>query len=125
MASEKAHHLHASYSSVAHPRDNLGFWTNPADWAEWAFQITRPGKFEVTAEAASLEKASLKVIVGDSSSSGAVPATGDYGKFKVAKLGLLEIASPGEVTLALRPVKGGWHPLNLKAIRLKPVKAAQ
>ncbi len=56
---------------------------------------------------------------------GAAPATGDYGKFKVAKLGVLEIAAPGKVTLAVRPVKDGWHPLNLKAIRLKPVAAAQ
>ena len=32
--------------------DNLGFWTNPADWAEWPVKITRPGKFTVTAEMA-------------------------------------------------------------------------
>ena len=36
----------------------------------------------------------------------------------------LEIAAPGKVTLAVRPVKDGWHPVNLKAIRLKPVAAA-
>ena len=70
-------------------------------------------------------KASLEVSVGDSKTSGAATATGDYGKFKVAKLGTLEIASPGKVTLAVRPVKDGWHPLNLKAIRLRPAAAAQ
>jgi alpha-L-fucosidase len=102
-------------------RDCLGFWTNPADWADWSFQITRPGKFEVTAEIAALEGASLKVSVGDSTSTGAAAATGDYGKFRVARLGVLEIASPGKVTLAVRPITDGWHPLNLKSIRLKPV----
>ena len=106
-------------------RDNLGFWTNPADWADWEFKVTRPGKFEVTAEIAALEKASLEVSVGDSTTSGTAAATGDYGKFKVAKLGMIEIPSPGKATLAVRPVKEGWHPLNLKAIRLKPVAAAQ
>jgi len=106
-------------------RDCLGFWTNPADWADWSFQVTRPGKFDVTAEVAALEGASLKVSVGDSTSTGAAAATGDYGKFKVARLGVLEIASPGKVTLAVRPVADGWHPLNLKAIRLKPVVAPQ
>ena len=102
-------------------RDCLGFWTNPADWADWSFQVTRPGKFDVTAEIAALEGASLKISVGDSTSTGAAAATGDYGKFRVARLGVLEIVSPGKVTLAVRPITDGWHPLNLKSIRLKPV----
>jgi alpha-L-fucosidase len=106
-------------------RDCIGFWTNPADWADWSFQVTRPGKFDVTAEFAALERASLRVSVGDSTSMGAAVATGDYGRFRVARLGVLEIASPGKVTLAVRPVTDGWHPLNLKAIRLKPVAPPQ
>ena len=106
-------------------RDNLGFWTNPADWADWTIEITRPGRYNVTGEIASLDKAALEVSVGESRSSGATPVTGDYGKFKVAKLGVLEIASPGKVTLAVRPVTDGWHPVNLKAIRLKPAAATQ
>jgi alpha-L-fucosidase len=106
-------------------RDCIGFWTNPADWADWSFQVTRPGKFDVTAEVAALEGASLKITVGDSNSTGTAGASGDYGKFKVARLGVLEIASPGKVTLAVRPVAEGWHPLNLKAIRLKPVAPPQ
>jgi alpha-L-fucosidase len=124
-ASEARLHGNEIKYETGHERDNLGFWTNPGDWADWAFQVTRPGEFEVTAEVASLDKASLKVSVGNSSSGGNTPATGDYGKFKVAKLGRLEIASVGKVILAVRPVEDGWHPLNLKAIRLKPVKAAQ
>jgi alpha-L-fucosidase len=124
-ASEAWLHGSAIKYETGHERDNIGYWTNPADWADWAFQVTRPGAFEVTAEVASLDKVSLKVSVGNSSSGGNTPATGDYGKFKVAKLGRLEIASAGKVILAVRPVEDGWHPLNLKAIRLKPVKAAQ
>jgi len=104
-------------------RDNLGFWTNPADWADWTFQVTKPGKFDVTAEIASLEEASLAVSVGDSKATGSAAPTGDYGKFKVARLGAIEIASPGKVTLAVRPVQEGWHPVNLKALRLRPSAA--
>jgi alpha-L-fucosidase len=124
-ASEARLHGSAIKYETGHERDNIGYWTNPADWADWAFQVTRPGEFEVSAEVASLDKASLKVSVGNSSSGGNTPATGDYGKFKVAKLGRLEIGSAGKVTVAVHPVEDGWHPLNLKAIRLKPVKAAQ
>ena len=106
-----------------HQRDNLASWTNPADWADWTFQVTKPGKFNVTAEIAALDKGSLQVSVGDSQASGSAAATGDYGKFKVAKLGVIEIPSAGKVTLAVRPVKEGWHPLNLKSVRLKPAAA--
>jgi len=119
-ASEARTHGSEIKYETGHERDNLGFWTNPADWADWTFEVTKPGKFDVSAEVAALEKASLEISIGDSRTSGAAAATGDYGKFKVAKLGTLEITAPGKVTLAVRPVKDGWHPLNLKAIRLKP-----
>jgi alpha-L-fucosidase len=119
-ASEARTHGSEIKYETGHERDNLGFWTNPADWADWTFEVTKPGKFDVSAEVAALEKASLEISIGDSRTSGAAAATGDYGKFKVAKLGTLEITAPGKVTLAVRPVRDGWHALNLKAIRLKP-----
>ena len=108
-----------------HQRDNLGFWTNPGDWADWEFKVTRPGKFEVSAEIAGLEKASLEISVGNSKTSGAAAATGDYGKFKVAKFGVIEIPAVGKANLAVRPVKEGWRAINLKAIRLKPAAATK
>jgi len=115
-------HLHGDtiqYES-GEQHDNLGFWTNPADWADWTFQVTKPGKFDVTAEAAALERSSLQVSIADSKSTGTATPTGDYGKFRVIRLGTLEITSPGKVTLAVHPVTDGWHPVNLKAICLKP-----
>ena len=105
-------------------RDNIGFWTNPDDWADWEFKVTRPGNFDVTAEVAALERASFEVSVGDSAARGEAAATGDYGRFRAVKLGTLHIASPGKVTLVVRSVKNGWHPLNLKAIRLNPAAAS-
>ena len=106
-------------------RECVGCWVNPADWIDWEFKVTRPGKFEVTADVAGLDPAALEVSVGDSKSRSAVAATGDYGQFKSAKLGVIEIASPGKATLAIRAVKDGWHPVNLKSVRLKPLAPAQ
>jgi len=122
-ASEARLHGNDIKYETGHQRDNIGFWTNPADWADWTFQVTKPGKFDVSAEIASLEKASLAASIGDSKTSGSAAPTGDYGKFKVAKLGTIEILSPGKVTLAVRPVQEDWHPVNLKALRLKPAAA--
>ncbi|HWI57476.1 MAG TPA: hypothetical protein VNZ22_09630, partial [Bacillota bacterium] len=71
-------------------------------------------------EVASMDSGSLEISAGDQKVRGTAAKTGDYAKFKVSKLGTLEITSPGKVTFGLRAVKDGWHPVNVKAIRLKP-----
>ena len=78
----------------------------------------------MSAEIAALDRASFTVSAAEQQVQATATATGDYGKFKPSKLGLIEISVPGKLTLAVRPVKDGWHPINLKAIRLKPVTAA-
>jgi hypothetical protein len=37
----------------------------------------------------------------------------------VAKLGTIQITTPGRVSIAVRAVKEGWQPVNVKAVRLK------
>jgi len=108
-----------------HQRDNLGFWVNPADWADWEFAITKPGRFEVAAEIAAPEAASLEVDLKGQKISSAVPVTGDYGDFKWTTIGSIEIQGAGKMTLSLHGIKEGWHPVNVKAIRLTPVLPAR
>jgi len=107
------------YESGDH-RDNIGFWLNPAEWADWEFQITRPGKFEVSAEVATTEAASIQVSLGNAKVLAALPVSGDYGQFKRVKLGILEVPSTGKMTIGVHGVPEGWHPVNLKSIRLDP-----
>ena len=104
-------------------RDNLGYWSNPDDWADWEIKITKPGKFEVSAETAAPEPASFEISAGAGKLQAAAPVTGDYGNFKLTRLGILQIPSAGKITIAVRPIKANWHPINLKALRLKPVPA--
>ena len=87
---------------------------------DWEFKATKAGKFEVTADIAGLDTTSFVVGLGSQKVKTTVNATGDYAKFRVTKIGTLEIAVPGPVMLTFRPVKEGWHPLNLKAVRFKP-----
>jgi len=100
--------------------DNIGYWLNPDEWVDWEFKATKAGKFEVTADIAGLDTTSFVVGLGSQKVKTTVNATGDYAKFRVTKIGTLEIAVPGPVMLTFRPVKEGWHPLNLKAVRFKP-----
>jgi alpha-L-fucosidase len=99
-------------------RDNLGFWLDPADWADWSFTLTRPGRFAVRAEIAALGAGSFEVSGGTAPLKGTAPVTGDYGRFQTVELGTVELPSAGRNTLAVRPIKEGWQPINLKAIRL-------
>jgi alpha-L-fucosidase len=104
-------------------RDNLGFWLNPADWADWEFAVARPGKFAVTAQVAAPQSASLQIELKGEKLTGKVPVTGDYGKFETMGLGSIDIANAGRVTLSLRGVEEGWNPVNVRSIRLKPIAA--
>jgi hypothetical protein len=101
-------------------RDNIGFWTDPADWADWEFAVTTPGKFELTAEIAALDRSAVEVSIGSQKTQSETPATGDYTKFETVKLGILEIPSSGKTILAIHAVSSGWHPVNVKSVRLQP-----
>ena len=73
---------------------------------------------------AALEKASFEVSAGDKKVRGNANATGDWTKFRLVKLGTLELSSAGKATVTLHAVKDGWQPLNIKAVRLKPSVAS-
>jgi alpha-L-fucosidase len=102
-------------------KDNIGYWTNPADTASWNFQVNHPGKFSVVADIAAEASGKFEVILGGQKLPGAAPATKDYTKFKrVTLTGTLEILNPGSVTLTVQPVAEAWQPMNLRSIRLVP-----
>jgi len=119
-ASEAELHGELQYESGG-GKDNVGWWTNPADYVTWTFKVDRPGKFQVAAEVASQGAGKFEVVIGGAKASGTAPNTGDYTKFKRVNLtGTLEIPAAGTVTLTVKPVADGWSPLNLKSITLKP-----
>jgi alpha-L-fucosidase len=100
--------------------ENIGYWTNPEDWGDWEFKVTRPGKFEVSAEVAGPDTASFDLTVGESRLHATANGTGSYDRFRTAKLGAIGISAAGAQTLAVHPVKEGWHPINLRSLRLMP-----
>jgi len=102
--------------------DNIGFWLDSDEWVDWQYQVTKTGKFEVSAEIAAPQAASFQVTLGDQTIKGAAPVTGNYTRFRLVKLGTLEMTAAGPATLAVHPVKEGWQPINLRSIRLKPIQ---
>ncbi len=101
--------------------DNIGYWTNPQDWADWNFKVTQPGKFTISALIAAPAPASFELSIAGQSFRCAAPITENYTTFKSVEVGVVEIPAAGENTLAVHPVPDGWQPMNLKAVELKPV----
>jgi alpha-L-fucosidase len=100
--------------------ENIGFWTNPDEWADWQFKVATPGKFDLSAELGGPDAASFDLTVGESRLRGTMNPTGSYDEFRSAKLGVIEISSAGVQTLAVHPVKENWRPINLRSLRLAP-----
>ncbi|HZI32061.1 MAG TPA: alpha-L-fucosidase, partial [Candidatus Binatia bacterium] len=100
--------------------DDIGYWTNPGDWADWNFKVNRPGKFTVSAVIAAPASGAFDVAVAGQTLHCSAPVTGNYVTFEPVNLGTIEITGTGEMTLAVHPVKDGWQPMNLKSILIKP-----
>jgi alpha-L-fucosidase len=103
-------------------RDCLGWWFNPSDWAEWDIQVTKPGSFAVTVETASVESGSFEIAVGEDRIKAQAQPTGDFGKFAPLQAGRVSIASPGNITVRMHAISEGWHPLNIRALKLTPLQ---
>jgi hypothetical protein len=123
-ASEARLHGSTFKYEVGGALDNIGYWTNPADWANWEFKVRTPGKFTVTAVIAAPASGSFDISLAALSLHCAAPATGSYTEFKPGELGVIDIPSAGMTTLAVRPVKDGWQPMNLRSIKLTPLAAS-
>ncbi len=100
---------------------NVGFWLNAEDHIEWRIEISRPGKFAVTAEIAAEASGKFTIAVNEDELTANSPATGDYGKYQTVRLGTLDLPA-GTTTLIMTGVKKGWHPLNLTKLTLSPIK---
>ncbi len=120
-AEARVHGQQAKFESGP-DHDNIGFWLDPKDWVDWEIQITKTGKFEVSVEIAAPKAASIEISMGEQKLKGAARVTGDYVRYRVVRLGTLELGSTGKVTLAVHPVEDGWHPINLRSVRLRPAK---
>ncbi len=119
-------------------KNTVGYWTKPADWAEWHLEVKRAGKYtlhilqgcgkgqggsqvgvvirteaEATANKSSLLKPTITFIVED---------TGHFQNFVPRELGEIEFGSAGQFTLEIRPRQLAKNAvMDVREVRLVPV----
>ena len=102
-------------------QSNIGFWDNATDVAKWKLTVALTGEYRVMATVATVhEGASLKVSVGGSSTSGPVPNTGDWAKFKMIELGVIKVAEGAQELHVGCVNEASWKALNLRSVTLIP-----
>lgn len=98
---------------------NLGYWSEPGEFAEWPIQIAHPGEYLVTAELSGLAANQFTVEVDREKLAATFDGTGSYHIYAAKTLGTLKL-SAGSHVLTMHPVAGNWRPMNLRCVRLTP-----
>lgn len=101
---------------------HIGYWDDPSAWLRFRFQLDRPGEFDVTLFTATLSESSkLHLRLAEQTLSVDVPQTDDYQQYARSRAGRVTLEKPGVYQLDVVPVEEGWKPVNLRAVRLRPV----
>jgi alpha-L-fucosidase len=107
-------------------KDNIGYWTNPADYVIWRFEVNKTGTFDVavTLACATGSGGSKYVLsVGGQELAGTVKDTGGWTSFVDEKLGKVKIGKAGTYILSVKPkTMPRGAVMNLKSVTLVPIK---
>jgi alpha-L-fucosidase len=85
---------------------NIGCWTESDDYATWKVKITRPGAFFVKltyACAPGVGGSKYSLTIAGQELTGQVKDTDYWGKFTQEKVGIVDIKTPGEYILTVKP----------------------
>jgi arylsulfatase A len=104
-------------------KDVLGFWVNPNDWAEWTFEVSKPGEYEIEVQqgcGSGNGGSTVEVQVADQSLSFTVIETGHFQSMAQFAIGTV-VLEAGKQTIAVKPKnKTGKAVMDLRRIVLRP-----
>jgi alpha-L-fucosidase len=113
-------------TKIAGAEENIGYWLDPKEYAQWPVTITKPGEFDVAIEyacAPDSEGSVYNLIIGKENLEVSTAATKGWADFKTAISGQIKITSVGPAIIIVKPVKRqGVAMLNLRKITLTPRK---
>jgi hypothetical protein len=102
----------------------LGFWTDPADFAEWEFVSSKPGRYRVTVTQGCGPQnggSQVEVRLNSQKSTFTVIETNGFQDWKDVDAGILEIVEPGLQRLVIQPLdKKGKAVMDVQKVTLSP-----
>lgn len=101
---------------------NIGYWIDPKASASWKFIVTKPGTYVLETSVAADRNSQFKLTSGSESISTPVSATGGYGNYKPVSIGKFTFSMAGEHVITLTSDQENWNPVNIKKIKITPVK---
>jgi hypothetical protein len=104
-------------------KDTLGFWVNPADYAEWDCTVPQAGRYAVEVLQGCVKGGSLvDVKVGEQSVRFTVEDTGHFQRFVPRRIGVLELPA-GKTVVSVKPFeKKGGAVMDLRRVTLVRVE---
>ncbi|MEM1442699.1 MAG: hypothetical protein AAGF67_10175 [Verrucomicrobiota bacterium] len=106
-------------------KDCLGFWINPEDWAEWVFDVTTPGEFQISLVYGcgnGNEGSEIAVYLNDQTFGFTVEDTGGFQSWKEIDLGKIKLDIPGQNKLAIIPkTQAAKGIMDIQRVVLVPV----
>lgn len=102
--------------------DCVGSWDSETARVYWAFNIDKPGKFELSAGFSGKEDSEISVSFNGKSKNIKIPMSGNTKKFKEINLGRFTVEKAGKYEISFIPVAKKWNPINLKEVKLQPIK---
>lgn len=104
----------------------LGFWKHKEDWAEWVFDVSAPGEFDITLHygcGPGNEGSKVAVLLNDQTLEFSVEDTGGFQNWRELKLGKVALNTKGENRLAIVPLeKKGAAVMDVQKVVLNPVQ---
>jgi hypothetical protein len=104
-------------------KDTLGFWVNPADYAEWDCTVPQAGRYAVEVLQGCVKGGSLvDVKVGEQSVRFTVEDTGHFQRFVPRRIGVLDLPA-GKTVVSVKPFeKRGGAVMDLRRVTLVRVE---
>ena len=103
----------------------LGYWKLKEDWAEWVFEVSTPGKFDITLHYgcdSGSQGSKVALLLNDQTLEFSVEDTGGFQKWRELKIGSADLKVKGENRLAIVPLeKKGGAVMDVQKVVLNPV----
>jgi hypothetical protein len=99
---------------------NIGFWDNARDFLSWdEVNVAQPGTYRVEVQAATTHPSSDFVVdVNGQKLPVHLKTTGGWENFQAVNAGTVQLKSAGTIAVKLTAVEAGWHPANIRSVRL-------